>query len=73
MMTDSKNTADKFVADGYWRARTASEPYVRAEVLKEFDKRLQEAPLEELPSVQREMEQEVQRRLDQIAPPWALY
>ncbi len=63
----------RFVADGYDRAREASEPIVRAEVEREFAAELQSAAESIRVQVRSRMEREVQRRLDRIAPRDALY
>ena len=62
-----------FVADGWWRARFASEPIVRAEVTKEFSERLHAAEQPDAERLRIEIEREIDRRLDRIAPANALY
>lgn len=60
---------ERFVADGRQRAREA----IRADVAKKFAVRLQQASPEEFPALRREMEQEIERRLERTAPRDALY
>ena len=68
-----RGAAPGFVADGHRRARAAVEPHVRAEVESEFAGRLQNASFFKRLRLLREMEREIQRRVDQTAPPDALY
>ena len=62
-----------FVEDGFWRARVAIEPVIRAEVRKEYAERLDAAKLGTKAMVWAEMEREVARRLETKAPSDALY
>ena len=63
----------RFVADGYGRARDAIEPEIRAEVEREFAKRLQTASFLKRWRLRREMAAEIKRRIHARAPPDALY
>ena len=62
-----------FVHDGYYRARSANESAIRAEVEREYAERLQSAGLLERWRLRWEMERETERRLERVAPPWGLY
>jgi hypothetical protein len=62
-----------FVVDGWWRARKALEPVVRAEVRKEYDEPLATAKWGTKVLIWREMEREVNRRIEAKAPGDALY
>ena len=66
-------SACSFVEDGWWRARTALEPIIRAEVRKEYAERLAAAKWMAKAMVRAEMEREVIRRLDVKSPRDALY
>ncbi len=70
-MSDANNQG--FVADGYERARVAVYPKIRAQVRNEFDERLTNASFAERVRLQREMNQEIKRRINTVAPPDALY
>lgn len=61
------------VVDGHFRACSALEPLIRAEVAAEYAERLSRATLWERWRLQREMAIEIQRRIHQKAPPDALY
>lgn len=61
------------VADGFWRARTASAPIIQAEVESEFAARLKTATLVERIMLEAEMRREMARRLEKAAPRGALY
>lgn len=62
-----------FIADGYGRARAASGPIIRAQVQQEFAARLNSASDAGKQRIEREIEQEIDRRLKEVAPPDALY
>ena len=62
-----------FVADGYDRARDANEPIVRAEVESEFAVRLSNASTADQKRIRGEIEREIEKRLNALAPPDALY
>lgn len=62
-----------FVEDGFWRARSALEPVIRAEVRKEYAERLAAAKFVTKLAIWSEMDREVRRRLDAKAPSDALY
>lgn len=62
-----------FLADGYWRAYEGSEPIIRAEVEREFSDRLRIASAAEERLIREEMEIEIAKRLNKLAPPDALY
>lgn len=64
---------NRFVADGYSRAYAAIEPGVRAEVQAEYADRLQNASFFGRIWIRWEMNREIRRRVDQSAPPDALY
>lgn len=74
-MTNEMNrpAGEGIVSDGHERACDAKEPQIRAEVLEEYAERLGEASFFKRIGLRREMEREVQRRLDLQAPPDALY
>ena len=75
-MDDTRNTgggAHGFVADGCRRARAAIEPQVRAEVQREFASELENASFLKRVRLRRQMEREIQRRVEAMAPPDALY
>jgi hypothetical protein len=65
--------SDRIVVDGDARAASALEPVVRAEVAAEYAERLQHANFWQRWWLQREMEREIARRIDERAPPHALY
>ena len=67
------NRTLQFVQDGYRLAYAALEPSVRAAVEAEFAERLAVASLIERWQLRRAMAREVERRLQQMAPPDALY
>ncbi len=62
-----------FVADGYERARDANQPIVRAEVEREFAAKLRNASSADQKRIRGEIECEIERRLNALAPPDALY
>lgn len=62
-----------FLADGYWQARKGSEPIIRAEVEREFSDRLRIATAADQRHIRKEIEIEIAKRLDKLAPPEALY
>jgi hypothetical protein len=62
-----------FVADGCERAYRAVEKAVRASVEKEFAAERQAAPPAERLQIERRMREEIERRIDRLAPPDALY
>jgi hypothetical protein len=64
---------DHFVHDGCYRARTARVSAIRAEVEREYAEQLQSAGFWERWRLRREMKQEIERRLERVAPPWGLY
>lgn len=61
------------VADGYERARAAELPSIRAQVELEYAERLHAAGWLERIRLRGEMQREVEKRLDRVAPRWALY
>lgn len=63
----------RFLADGYWRTRRHCEPAIRAAVEKEFEPILATSSAWRRFFIRREMQREIERRLDQAAPPEALY
>jgi hypothetical protein len=62
-----------FVLDGRERAREASFDGIRAQVEAEYAERLQAANWARRLLLKAEMRREIERRLDRIAPPDALY
>ena len=70
---------NRFVNDGYERARSGAVAAIRAEVELEFAERLESAGLFERWRLHREIRCEVAKRiaarggLDREAPPWGLY
>jgi hypothetical protein len=68
-----KRSATHIVADGHERAWWANEPLVRVQVQQEYAERLCAAPLWRRWLLRRALEREVRRRLEQLAPPDALY
>jgi hypothetical protein len=72
-MLSKRRCATAIVADGHERDRRAHEPLVRAQVEQEYAHRLHATPLWRRWLVRRALEQEVERRLDLVAPPEALY
>jgi len=62
-----------FLADGYHRARAAVEPRIRAQVRSEYRDRLNNASSAERARLEKEMADEIKRRIDAQAPPDALY
>jgi hypothetical protein len=63
----------QFVADGYERARAASEPEIVAQVEAEFAERLRTAAFWGRLWLKREMRREIERRIEARAPSGALY
>ena len=61
------------LADGYYRAYSAMEPHVRAEVTPAYAARLERASLWERLRIRREIEREIRRRIHEKAPPAAPY
>jgi hypothetical protein len=66
-------TPSSFVADGYLRAREANEPRIRLQVGEEFATQLSNAPFWRWFLLRRQIEREITRRMDTVAPPDALY
>ena len=62
-----------FVEDGHDRARTAIEAKIRAEVQREYANQVNKASFWERQRRRREMDREVERRIDLVAPPDAVY
>jgi hypothetical protein len=62
-----------FVYGGCERLRALVSPRVLAEVQREYSERLQAAGALERIFLTLEIRREVRRRLDMIAPSWALY
>lgn len=63
----------RIVADGFWRARAANTPRIRAEVEAEFSERVNAAAFAERIKLKAEMRREIARRLEKAAPRAALY
>jgi len=72
-MSDRHNSRQGIVADGHRRAVRALEPVVRAEVEAEYADRLAAVPRWKRARLRREMQQEIERRIAERAPPDALY
>ena len=75
-MDDTRKNDDAahgFVADGCRRARAAIEPRVRADVEREFAGKLENASFLKRLRLRRQMEREIQRRVEAMAPSDALY
>jgi hypothetical protein len=62
-----------FLEDGYERAYSANEPVVRAEVELEFADALSKASASERERIRKEIESVIAKRVDELAPPDALY
>jgi hypothetical protein len=63
-----------FVVDGYHRARAGADPEVRAQVMAEYAERLAAAEgFWQRFWLMREAEREIDRRLNKVASPYALY
>ena len=71
LMTQADDT--RFVQDGSQRAHDAIEPAIRAQVEPEYADRLKAATLIQRYMLHRELNKEIQRRIDAQAPPDALY
>lgn len=69
----TQNQDSHFVADGCERARKASIDKIRAQVEAKYSERLRAANWARRLLLKAEMRREVERRLDRIAPPDALY
>ena len=63
----------RFVEDGHLRARSASEPLIRAQVVAEYSEQFDAAGLWGRFWLRREIRREVRIRLSQVAPPDAHY
>lgn len=64
---------NQFVADGFFRLLSALRPVVKAAVQAEYAAQLESANDVERSRLELEMQQEIERRIDQSAPPGALY
>jgi hypothetical protein len=64
---------DHFVAGGYERACAAALPQIRAELEREYRERLAAAGWLQRWRLRREMNRQIRKRLDRIAPRWGLY
>jgi hypothetical protein len=64
---------DRFVADGQERAHAAIEPTIRAAVTAEYAERWQRATFWQRFWLRREIQHEIDRRLEEAAPSDALY
>jgi hypothetical protein len=69
----SSSRESRFVVDGYERARAAAEPQIRADVEQEYAIQLVNASVIERWRLKREMARVIAKRIDQAAPPDALY
>jgi len=63
----------RFVPDGCQRAWLALEPEIRAAVARQFAERMRDASLPRRLVLERQMEREIERRLNEQAPGDALY
>lgn len=69
----TRNEDSHFVFDGCERAREASIGRIRTQVEAEYAERLRVANRARRLLLKAEMRREIERRLDRIAPPDALY
>lgn len=68
-MTES----NAFIEDGWQRARGALRPVIQEQVAAEYAPRLAKAEPDVRAAIRREMESEVERRIDEQAPEGGLY
>jgi hypothetical protein len=64
---------DRFVVDGFLRAQAAAEPEIRFQVIGEYSEQLEAAGFWGRFWLRRTIDREVRIRLNQVAPPGALY
>jgi hypothetical protein len=64
---------DHFVADGCQRARAANYETIRMQVEQAYAERLAAAAFCKRWQLRREMQRDLERLLDRVAPPWGLY
>lgn len=67
------NEQNQFVSDGYDRARDANEPAIRAQVEAELAYQMKTATWIERRKLRKQIEAEINRRCDELAPPDANY
>lgn len=63
----------RFIHGGWWIARNAAEPEIRAAVMRDYAERLEDAAGAEANRLRKEIEQEIKTRLKTVAPPDGLY
>ncbi|HEX4143737.1 MAG TPA: hypothetical protein VHY91_09405 [Pirellulales bacterium] len=63
----------QFVRDGFWRAQSAAEVGIRAQVAAEFSAELATANLWQRFWLRRAIARETRLRLEKVAPPHGLY
>ncbi len=71
--TISGMRVNEFVADGYERAVDANEPTVRNEIEAKYATQMENASVQDRKRLQQQIEREIKQRLDELAPPGALY
>ena len=62
-----------FVVDGHKRARDSNLPIVRSQVEREYSSELSNASNADRKRIRAEIEHKIEKRLNAIAPPDALY
>ena len=62
-----------FLSDGVERARHAAAPIVRAEIERTFSDEIANTPAADQPQLRAKIEDLIANRLDELAPPDALY
>ena len=72
MVFAMKETA-QFFADGYERLRCEHEPEIRAEVERKYAHQIASAWWLNRRRIRKQIEREIETRLDDLAPPDALY
>ena len=68
-MTDS----NRIVADGYERVRAANEPAVRQQIESKYADRIARASWWQRRKLRKQIEIDIAQRLDEFAPPDALF
>ena len=64
---------DNFLADGYERLRGEHEPEIRAEVERKYAHQIASASWLNRRRIRKQIEREIETKLDDLAPPDALY
>ncbi|MEZ6138510.1 MAG: hypothetical protein R3C53_26810 [Pirellulaceae bacterium] len=62
-----------FVADGFQRARVATESQIRKDIEREYASRIATASIIQRWRLKREMKKQIAERVARVAPPDALY